>query len=503
MHFKRLWNFSAITSFLVTFATICSAANEPVYLGNGIKIGEVTSHSAIVWARTTEVPEPVYPGIGFTTEIRSEVSKFQRMPEHELGAEGRFGGQIPEGYDLNDAVGALPGSRGEVRLSYTKDGNKSAKTTTDWRSIDPDRDYTHHFQLEDLDPETKYTITVEARSDPSAPVSARITGKFTTAAEPVSPQSVTFTVATCTKFNTRDADKRGYQIFDTMLKIDPTFFVHAGDNVYYDHHQPFATHIDLARYFWNRTYSLSYTRSFLQNVPAYFIKDDHDSWDNDCWPTMASRMGVFTYEDARLVYDEQVPMSDPRHYRTFRWGKDLQIWLVEVRDYRSPNFYPDGPEKTMWGKEQLEWFRQSVSASNATFKFLISPTPLVGPDHLWKADKSDNHADSGWTYEGNLLREFIGQQKDLYVICGDRHWQYISQHPETGVIEYGCGAATDEHATPIQNPDRSMHLFYSEGTGGFLSVTVDRIDGRPTAIMRHHGVNGKVLNEDIRRTGNL
>ena len=91
----------------------------------------------------------------------------------------------------------------------------------------------------------------------------------------------------------------------------------------------------------------SYTRAFLQNVPAYFLKDDHDSWDNDCWPTMPSRMGSFTYEDGLTVYDEQVPMSDKKHYRTFRWGKDLQIWLVEVRDHRSQNFLPDGPDKSL------------------------------------------------------------------------------------------------------------------------------------------------------------
>ena len=93
-------------------------------------------------------------------------------------------------------------------------------------------------------------------------------------------------------------------------------------------------------------------------------------------------MGSFTYEHGLTVYDEQVPMSNKKHYRTFRWGKDLQIWLVEVRDHRSQNFLPDGPDKSLWGKEQLDWFKLTAQASDATFKFLISPTPLVGPDHL-------------------------------------------------------------------------------------------------------------------------
>lgn len=487
---------------LLAFATTCQGAANPVHLGNGIKIGEVTSHSAIVWVRTTQAPEPVYPGTGFTLKSRSEVNQFQKMDEHELGLEGRFGYQLPEGFTLNDAIGALPGTTGDFRLTYSETGKEAAKMTTAWQRVDPNRDHTQRFFLDDLNPETKYSITIEARESASTQATATLQGEFTTAAPKDKTQKVTFTVATCTKFNTRDAGENGYQIFDSMLTVDPTFFVHAGDNVYYDHFQPFATHIDLARYFWNRTYSLSYTRTFLQSVPAYFMKDDHDSWDNDCWPTMASRMGTFTYEDGRNVFDEQVPMSDPRHYRTFRWGKDLQIWMVEVRDFRDPNFHPDGPNKSIWGKEQLDWFRKTVQASDATFKFLISPTPLIGPDHLWKAEKSDNHVDPGWTYEGNLLRSFIGQQDNMYVICGDRHWQYISKHPETGILEYGCGAATDEHATPLQNPDRSMHLYYGENTGGFLSVTIDRINGIPTAFMRHHGARGDLLNEDVRTSKN-
>jgi hypothetical protein len=33
-------------------------------------------------------------------------------------------------------------------------------------------------------------------------------------------------------------------------------------------------------------------------------------------------------------------------------------------------------------------------------------------------------------------------------------------------------------------------------TGGFLAVTVDRSQGKPTVMFRHHGVDGDILNED-------
>jgi alkaline phosphatase D len=34
----------------------------------------------------------------------------------------------------------------------------------------------------------------------------------------------------------------------------------------------------------------------------------------------------------------------------------------------------------------------------------------------------------------------------MVVICGDRHWQYLSIHPKTGVREYSCGPASNQHS---------------------------------------------------------
>ena len=53
---------------------------------------------------------------------------------------------------------------------------------------------------------------------------------------------------------------------------------------------------------------------------------------------------------------------------------------------------PDGPGKSIWGKEQKEWLKRTLVASDATFKLLISPTPMIGPDNL---RKTDNHCDVG------------------------------------------------------------------------------------------------------------
>ena len=246
----------------------------------------------------------------------------------------------------------------------------------------------------------------------------------------------------------------------------------------------------LADWHWQRMYSLPTNVDFHRQVPSYFIKDDHDTWLNDCWPSMQTKaMYRFTFKQGLDIFRQQVPMGDKTH-RTMRWGLDLQIWLVEGRDFRSPNNAPDGPEKTIWGKEQMAWFKRTFEESKATFRLLISPTPVVGPD---RENKHDNHSNPDFRHEGDEIRAFLARHKRTAVICGDRHWQYHSIHPGTGVPEFSCGPASDIHAGGWSQKDyRKDYHQYLRVKGGFLSVTVDSEDGKPACSFRFHGVNGKI-----------
>ena len=88
-----------------------------------------------------------------------------------------------------------------------------------------------------------------------------------------------------------------------MASLAPSFFVHTGDIVYYDE---LAKNVALARYHWQRTYSLPNNVAFHRHVASYFIKDDHDTWRNDCWPTMKNdRMLDFTFAQGQAVFPGQ------------------------------------------------------------------------------------------------------------------------------------------------------------------------------------------------------
>jgi alkaline phosphatase D len=136
---------------------------------------------------------------------------------------------------------------------------------------------------------------------------------------------------------------------------------------------------------------------------------------------------------------------------------------------------------------------RTVRESDATFRLLISPTPLVGPD---RPKKNDSYANQGFTYEGNEIRKFLGAQKNMYVICGDRHWQYVSVDPNTGVREYACGPSSDAHAQGFSESMRTAMHRYLRIQGGFLAILVERTDGKATITFRHYGTDGQIYHED-------
>jgi alkaline phosphatase D len=448
----------------------------------GERVGEVTDHSALIQTRLTAAPTRndkgfAFPGI--TRDMRRE--KLQQMPA---------------GMTIAELEGACPGQAGRVRLLYSQRADLQGARKTEWLEAKAENDFTQRFALDNLKADTPYFYAIETQALQGSPTRRGVTGSFRTAPARGAWRSFTFCAATCQHYLTRDT-ANGFLSYEAMRRLQPEFTAMMGDNVYYDTEPPIATTVELARHFWHRMYSLPSLREYYRHTAGYWTKDDHDVLKDDSWPGQTPDwMAPMTFADGLKVFREEVPISEPP-YRRFRRGKSLEIWLPEGRDYRSPNNAPDSTSKTIWGSEQKAWLKRTLLESDADFRLILSSTPIVGPD---RGTKGDNHANAAFATEGREFRQWVKDNKltNLFIVNGDRHWQYHSVDPESGLQEFSVGTVSEGNAggSPGENP--KYHRFHRV-KGGFLSVVMAGTVRAPKLVFRHHSITGEVVYQSEQR----
>lgn len=484
-----------VSFFLLPFAVIfllsCgnkSKNNDGPFFGNGFHNGWADQHSIVIWTRLTQNREIQPDSFKFLVPTAKE----HRRLDKEGNADSIMKAQLPAGLKLDQMQGACPGAPGEVNLVYYPFGNPDKKIETGWNAVDETKNFTHQWKLSGLEPGTRYVTELSARKKGAAKITDKVAGSFFTPPAPDSAKDLTFCIVTCHDYNRRD-DNNGHKIYPAMQKLYPDFFVHTGDIEYYDKPSPFALTEELMRFKWDRIFGLPLQRDFYSQVTTYFMKDDHDALTNDAFPGM--RYGTVSWERGLEIFDKEQFPSNDKPYKTVRWGKDLQIWITEGRNYRSKNTDPDGPEKTIWGNEQKEWIFKTLKESDATFKLLISPDPILGPDRA--TGKSDNYSNESFSYEGGEVRKFLNQFDNVYICNGDRHWQYVTHLANTNLWEFSCGAGSDKHAEGWPPDDvRPEHRFLRVA-GGFLKGTVTAKNGTATLTFQHCDVDGNVVHEEV------
>ena len=471
--------FTFITGAILIFASGCvnNLSAEPansIILGQGQIAGEVTQTSVIVQSRLT--------------------TAMNETSEYAEGVEGT----------------------GCFEISTSPEFVNSFRTH--WLKAEKQNDYIIRAQVAGLQPGTKYFWRVLYGENKDKAGFGRVC-RFRTLGGKDEHRKVSLAVVTGMNYarfhlgkdSYKGEDKKlGYPALETILKMKPDFFVGTGDNVYYDHPQgklAAKSRSQIRKKYHEQFCQQRYIELFAE-VPTYWEKDDHDYRYNDCDNTGKTKPSAALGWE---IFREQLPVTDPTDetavtYRTHRINQDLQIWLVEGRDYRSANSMTDGPGKTIWGKEQKHWLKETLSASDATFKILISPTPMIGPDDGYK---KDNHTNiGGFRYERDeffrWLKDNSFDKKGFYIVCGDRHWQYHSIDI-SGFEEFSCGALVDANSRigrkpgdpKSTDPEDTIKQPYcmQKASGGFLLITVEPGEngGCPKAHFDFYNENGMEL----------
>lgn len=478
----------------LTLGLACPAVAAEVHQATGFKVVNVTSTAAEIWTRGTlrAAANPADAPLPRVEAFDAKTGKPVALRENRAFPDTRVVVQMPDGLDLGGAAGGAPAATGETRVRFRPKGT-TAWSETPWQHTRLEQDGIAVHSLSGIAPGTHYEVVVQARRDADDRETDDQSGEFKTAPLPEHRGPVTFCVMTCQQYEHLDRPD-GLAIYPAMGALKPDFFVNTGDAVYYDHGPVIALTPALARYHWARMFALPTLRDFHRNYTSFFMKDDHDILSNDCGP--ATRSGELNYPEGVRLFREQTALPEQAN-RTFRWGRDLQVWLMEGRDYRTPDWVENPtPAPTLWGRAQIKWLGETLAASTATFRVIITTVPVVGPD---RSNKDDNYANAGFAVEGKEVRELLRGYPNLTVITGDRHWQYVSADPATSVNEWSVGPSSASHAGGWEEKTpRPEHHFLRTDQGGFFSGVIMPTATGASLELRLHDVEGRVVYRELK-----
>lgn len=295
-----------------------------------------------------------------------------------------------------------------LRVEYGLDPGLGNASATPPKAATSATDYTLVFNLGGLHPGREYFYrgVLLPSGATGEPVRGPI-GRFQTA--PESAQEFRFAWS-----GDMEASHQPFTIFAGVLEKDPHFFILLGDTMYADKPKWRA---DLTLNGYRRKHRENRGDPHLQRLLArtavFAMWDDHEV-ENDFDRTNPR------IPEGRQAFREYWPVrtesADPGVlYRRFSWGSGADFFVLDCRQYRSPKGEPDGPEKTMLGKVQKEWFKESIRASRAPFKFIISSVPFLGS---WGADKWSGYA----TEREELFRFFRAENvSGIIILSADLH----------------------------------------------------------------------------------
>ena len=207
-------------------------------------------------------------------------------------------------------------------------------------------------------------------------------------------------------------DIGGMRIYEAMRLRLPDFFIHSGDTIYADGPVPATVTTENGRIWRNITteakskvaetvdeYRGNYrynlmdenVRRFNAEVPQIWQWDDHEVTNN--WSPSKQLDERYRNRDihnlvgnARQAWLEYAPMrlqqadNGGRIYRKLSYGPLLDIFVLDMRSYRSGNDdnLATKPEHrtSFLGRTQLDWLKSGLKGSQAQWKVIAADMPI-------------------------------------------------------------------------------------------------------------------------------
>jgi alkaline phosphatase D len=328
-------------------------------------------------------------------------------------------------------------------------------------------DYTVRARVRHLEPATHYYYRFVTWPPLRGKQRASRTGHFLTAPAPDERAPLRFVISGDSNvgFAKRFDPPLDFYVLDAAADEEPDFFVYFGDTIYADSGAlpggADAFELDEYREVHRLTRADPHLQRLLAATGTYAGWDDHEVA-ND-YDGESVDPGRFA-NGARAFFEYLPVRAQPgrrnfRIHRRVRWGRDVELFLIDGRQFRSAERFcnetlPDGPEtddtlfspytqdeeiaaellppailelaapllvpsdpecvervladpaRTVLGREQLEWLEQALLGSDATWKIVVNNTPIATilslPYDRWE----------GYPVERQELLDFVAAHLD-------------------------------------------------------------------------------------------
>lgn len=293
----------------------------------------------------------------------------------------------------------------------------------------------------------------------------------------------TFLLGSCFYLNDPQYDRPGKpygqdtRILETMGNMPSDFMLWLGDNLYL-READFSSASGIAY-----RYSTNFRHPSMQKLRGtranYALWDDHDYGPNDS-------DGKFELKEVSLAhfkrYWSNKTFGEPDNagtYHKFKWS-DCDFFCMDDRFYRSANTLPDSvggkpnPNKQFYGKKQLDWLKNGLIASEASFKLIVTGGQVLNP-------LSDRECFMFYPSEWQELMNFIIENKieGVVFISGDQHYSELIKRQIAPnfypFYDFTCSAVTSgvkdiSKKASFNNPNRVEGSLLIANNFGKISV---------------------------------
>lgn len=341
------------------------------------------------------------------------------------------------------------------------------------RLASEESDFTAVLRLAGLDPGTAYRYRVDVDGAEAAEGGFRTRPLWQYRTD---PPEASLAFGSCAYLNDR-FDRPGtpwggeYGIFDAIAARRPDAMLWLGDNVYL--RDPELTSLEgmSARY---RAYREEPALAALwRGTHHYATWDDHDFGPNDA-------DGSFIHKGAALEAFRRY-WPNPTHglpgvtgvFTQFSLA-DADVFVLDDRWYRYPNDYPRVPAKRLYGAAQLEWLKQALLSSRATFRIVAAGTQFW--NRVSRFESFQNYPD-----EARELLDWITERRipGVVFLSGDRHFSQLLRLERPGTYplhEFTSspltgGVATNPGDSERANPDLVDGTLLTQRSFGMLRLS--------------------------------